>query len=166
MEKLLKIIEEEKIMLKYMDFSVFPEAINGLYLYEPDIGPVIVLGSHLQRSQRLFNCVLAEEIGHFYTVPRGNLLMAYKSGNLKAINSQDEHKAMRWATDFLIPDTELSYALAAGCHSCFDLAEYFNVTEWFMVKKLDLVSLDSGRLSAIACCREPDSIPLQRNTVN
>jgi len=57
------------------------------------------------------------------------------------MQSQDERKAMQWATDYLIPDVELMKALKVGCRSCFELAEYFDVTEWFMYRKLGLLKM-------------------------
>lgn len=141
MERLFRIVERENIHLRYEDFSMFPEEVHGLYMYDQEIGPAIILGNHLRHSRRLHKCVLAEEIGHFYTAPRTNLLMAYTSANLKAMMSQDERKAIQWATDFLVPDVELVKALEAGCRSCYELAEYFDVTEWFMYRKMGLLKM-------------------------
>lgn len=141
MKKLWEIVERENICVRYQDFCNIPENIQGLYLYHKQIGPLIILDKQIQHSRRLHKCVLAEEIGHFYTSPRTNLLVSYTSVNLQVIESQDERKAIQWATDFLIPDHELIKALEKGYRSCFELAEYFDVTESFMYRKLGLLKM-------------------------
>ncbi len=141
MDRLWTIVEREKIRIRYEDLSGIPEKPLGLYIYSNIIGPVITLDIGLDHLRRLKKCVLAEEIGHFHTAPRTNMLRAYTSANQRIMQSQDERKAMQWATDFLIPDTELTKALKAGCRSCFELAEYFDVTEWFMYRKLGLLKM-------------------------
>lgn len=141
MDNLLKIIEKENIKIRYEDLSHIPERTHGLYIYDNRTGPFIILDNYLKHNRRLHKCVLAEEIGHFITAPRTNLVTAYTSANLKIIQSQDERKAIQWATDFLIPDSKLTTALEAGNRSCFELAEYFDVTEWFMYRKLGLLKM-------------------------
>lgn len=141
MKKLWDIVTKESIEVRYKDFSQLPENIHGLYIYEQSLGPLIVLDKRLHHSHRLHKCVLAEEIGHFYTAARTNLLSVHTSANLQTMEAQDERKATQWATDFLIPDSELVKALETGCRSCFELAEYFNVTEWFMYRKLGLLKM-------------------------
>ncbi|MDO0824039.1 ImmA/IrrE family metallo-endopeptidase [Desulfosporosinus nitroreducens] len=141
MKKLWDIIIKESIEIRYKDFSSLPENINGLYIYDQRLGPLIILDKGLHHSYRLHKCVLAEEIGHFYTAARTNVLTVHTSANLQTMESQDERKAGQWATDFLIPDKEFVKALEAGCRSCFELAEYFDVTEWFMYRKLDFLKM-------------------------
>ncbi|WP_068965013.1 ImmA/IrrE family metallo-endopeptidase [Desulfosporosinus sp. BG] len=141
MKKLWDIVIKERIEIRYKDFSSLPENIKGLYIYDQRLGPLIILDKDLHHSYRLHKCVLAEEIGHFYTAARTNLLTVHTSANLQTMEAQDERKAAQWATDFLIPDSELVNALESGCRSCFELAEYFNVTEWFMYRKLGLLKM-------------------------
>jgi len=140
LKKLWDIVIKENIKVRYKDFSQLPENIHGLYLYDPRIGPLIVLDKQLLHAFRLHKCVLAEEIGHFYTAARTNLLSVHTSANLQTMEAQDERKAAQWATDFLIPDCELVRALEAGYLSCFELAEHFDVTEWFIYRKLEQLS--------------------------
>lgn len=140
-DKLWDIIDKENIAVTYRNLSKTPEHVHGIYLYEDRVGPLIVLDIYLHHSHRLHKCVLAEEIGHFYTAPRTNLLTVHTSANLQTMESQDERKAAQWATDYLIPDSELVKALELGNRSCFDLAEYFDVTEWFMYRKLGLLKM-------------------------
>lgn len=136
MIKLWEIVEKEKIKVKYRDLSEAAERPYGLYIHCAKTGPLIFLDPLLKHSRRMHRCVLAEEIGHFYTTPRTNPLKSYTSANLKIMNSQDERKAMQWAADFLMPDLEVTKAFEVGCRGCFELAEYFDVTEWFVQRKL------------------------------
>jgi Zn-dependent peptidase ImmA (M78 family) len=140
-DRLWEIIEKEKIRVLYEDLSGIPEKPHGLYLHDTKIGAVIVLDINLNHSRRLKKCVLAEEIGHFYTAPRTNVLRTYTSSNDQIMLSQDERKAAQWSTDFLVPDALLAESLRAGCRSCFELAEYCDVTEWFMCRKLGLLKM-------------------------
>jgi len=141
MKKLWDVVRRENIEVRYKDFSRLPENIHGLYIYDNRLGPLIVLDKSLHHSHRLHRCVLAEEIGHFYTAARTNLLAVHTSANLQTMEAQDERKAAQWATDFLIPDSALAKALESGYRSCFELAEYFDVTEWFMYRKLGLLKM-------------------------
>jgi len=147
LKRLWDIVNKENIKVRYKDFSQLPENIHGLYLYDHKLGPIIVLDKQLLHTHRLHKCVLAEEIGHFYTAARTNLLSVHTSANLQTMEAQDERKAAQWATDYLIPDGELFKALEAGYCSCFELAEHFDVTEWFMYRKLGLLKMVFDRQS-------------------
>lgn len=139
MDRLWNIVYKEKIKVLYEDFSNLPRIINGLYLRDKDMGPTIILDEEIRLSHRLHKCVLAHEVGHFYTAPRTNLLTVYTSANLRIMQSQDERKATKWACDFLMPSHEIERALLEGYKSPFDLAEYFDVTEFFVYRKLELM---------------------------
>ena len=74
--KLWTIIEEEKIKVVYADLLSARETLLGVYFMDKT-GPVIILDNTLRSCRRLCKCVLAEEIGHFYTAPRSNFLVAW-----------------------------------------------------------------------------------------
>ena len=141
LDKLFAIARKESIRILYEDLYSLPENISGLYMYNHKVGPIIVLDKRLEHMRRDHKCVLAEEIGHFYTAPRTNSLSAYTCSNHRIMMSQDERKALQWGTDFLIPDAELCEALKSGHRSCFELADYFDVTEWFMYQKLGFLKM-------------------------
>ncbi|MDD4754020.1 MAG: hypothetical protein PHT78_12390 [Desulfitobacteriaceae bacterium] len=46
---------------------------------------------------------------------------------------------MQYTTSLLIPDQELTEALALGYRECFELAEYFDVTGEFIQYKLSIL---------------------------
>ena len=142
MDKLWDVTIHENIYVSFEKLWTPENKLLGLYLYRQDTGSVITLDKKLLDDRRLLRCVLSEEIGHFYTAPSTNLLKVYGSHSVYGYNSeiikmaQVERRALQWATDFLISDAKLCRALSEGYRSCFELAEYFDVTEWFIRRKL------------------------------
>lgn len=59
----------------------------------------------------------------------------------KIQQAQDERKALEWASDILMPNVEFSRAVSEGCSSVYDLAEWFDVTEWFVYRKLGIIKV-------------------------
>lgn len=147
MDKFYNIIEKEHISLKYRDLRKERESLYGLYVCDEIAGPVIILDQSLRYSTRMQRSVVAEEVGHYYTAPRTNYLTVYTSYSTELTMSQDEQKALKWATDFLIPDDQLITAIKADNNSCFELAEYFNVTEWFIHRKLEFLRQTLNKMS-------------------
>lgn len=70
-------------------------------------------------------CILAHEIGHIETGATHRLYSPYE------LIEQHEYKANAWAIRQLMPKAEVMYAAACGIRECWDLAEYFSVTEEF-----------------------------------
>lgn len=73
---------------------------------------------------------LAHELGHCETGAFYNEFSKYD------IREKHEHRADKWAIKKLIPEDELIKAYKY-CRDCYELAEYFDVTEDFMQKALD-----------------------------
>lgn len=73
---------------------------------------------------------LAHELGHCET---GSFYYGYSPLQLRC---QCEHKADVWAIKKLISKDELIEAFKCGIVEKWELAEYFNVTEEFIVKTL------------------------------
>lgn len=71
-------------------------------------------------------CVLAEELGHYYT-SYGDIL-----DQTKIINRKQEKRARNWAYEKLIPLHKLIEAYECRCRNRFELAEYLDVTEDFL----------------------------------
>lgn len=139
MERLWQIIHKENIWVEYCRLGG-PEKVRGLYLWYD--GPLILLDEGLLNQPRLHKCVLAEEIRHFYTAsPSSNLLVVHTSYSREVAVSRDERRALKWATDFLMPDREFFLALKRGYRTCHDLAEYFDVTEWFVHRKWEFFNV-------------------------
>ena len=74
---------------------------------------------------------LAHELGHCVT---GSFYNRYSDFDIKA---RSEYKADKWAIKKLIPKNELQAAFEQGYTEPWDLAEYFNVTEDFIIKAVN-----------------------------
>lgn len=72
------------------------------------------------------SCVLAEEMGHYYT-SAGNILDQSDTQNRK-----QEYKARLWGYNKKIGLTGLIKAYERGCRSHEDIAEYLDVTEAYL----------------------------------
>jgi len=134
----------------FVDFAPLTQRhpkLWGLYIAA---GPAILLDETLRYRLREQKCVLAEEVFHALTYPRTDVREVYRSYrrygecNETIVMGQDERKALRKACDFLIPDAELCKAMEKGYWSCYEIAEYFDVTEWVVYRKLGFLK-DSFR---------------------
>jgi Zn-dependent peptidase ImmA (M78 family) len=144
MQKIYEIAESEKISIAYDDLQKIGD-IQGFYTIDPRAGPIIVLDLSLLSQPRLHRCVAAHELGHHFYPPRINattIIAFYRSNQYTSysqkeiIVSQDENKALRWATELLMPSAEVWAALQDGYNTVPLLAEHFNVTEWFVRAKI------------------------------
>ena len=72
------------------------------------------------------SCVLAEELGHFYTTS-GNIL-----DQTRAANRKQEYRARLWAYNKLIGLQGIICANQAGCKNLFEAADFLGVTEEFL----------------------------------
>ncbi|MCL6477433.1 MAG: ImmA/IrrE family metallo-endopeptidase [Peptococcaceae bacterium] len=132
--------EAEGIEVRYADLHGSDPELDGLYLWLDGL-PVILLDKSLKTNRQLFRCVFAEEIGHYYTAARSNLLIVHPSYADTLRLSRDEYRAMCWATDYLIPDDELVHAVQnLKLKSFSDLVEYFDVTHSFLMYKLAIMT--------------------------
>lgn len=71
---------------------------------------------------------LAHELGHCVT---GSFYNRYSNLDIR---EKSEFSADKWAIKKLIPKDELQIAFKQGYTEPWDLAEYFNVTEEFVIK--------------------------------
>lgn len=91
-------------------------------------GKRIAIRKDLPESKK--KCVLAEELGHYYTTT-GNILNQSDSSNRK----QELH-ARLWAYDKVIGLTGIVNAYLHGCRTLYDMADYLDVTEEFLSEAL------------------------------
>ena len=77
------------------------------------------------------SCVLAEELGHYYT-SSGDILDQSKPENRK-----QEHHARLWAYNKMITMDKLANARKSGCRNRYEIAEYLDVTEEFLQEAID-----------------------------
>lgn len=71
-------------------------------------------------------CVLAEELGHYYTTS-GNIL-----DQTDASNRKQEYRARLWAYNKLVGLQGIISANQSGCKNLFETADYLGVTEEFL----------------------------------
>lgn len=76
-------------------------------------------------------CVLAEELGHYYTTT-GNILDQSITENRK-----QEHRARVWAYRNALGLSDLIEAYKHGCRNRYELAERLNVTETFLLGAIE-----------------------------
>ncbi len=97
----------------------FTSQANGLIN-----GDVIGINKNI-RTYRKRACILAEEIGHYYTTV----------GNILSLSNEDsrkqELKARLWAYDRLIGLKGIVQAYEHGCRNLCETAEFLDVTEDF-----------------------------------
>lgn len=91
-------------------------------------GKRIAIRKGLPESKK--KCVLAEELGHYYTTT-GNILDQSNTSNRK----QELH-ARLWAYDKMIGLTGIVNAYHRGCRTLYDIADYLEVTEEFLAEAL------------------------------
>lgn len=99
--------------------------VDGLY-----VDNTITINTRLETSIDK-KCVLAEELGHHY-LTHGNILDQTKSENRK-----EENKARRWAYDRLIGLKGIIEAYEYGVNSLYEMAEYLEVSERFLVDAIE-----------------------------
>lgn len=120
-EKLLCEAEKENIEVVYMPLK---GRIKGLYCDK-----VIAINKNIETTVEK-TCVLAEELGHYYTTV-GNILDQSKIENRK-----QERRARTLAYQKLVPLDKLVEAYKDGIKNRFELAEYLQVTEKFLDEAL------------------------------
>lgn len=84
------------------------------------------------------SCVLAEELGHFYTTT-GCILDQGTSKNRK-----QELKARMWAYDKQVGLSGLIDAFENKCETLHDMADYLDVTEEFLIEMLEAYTSKYG----------------------
>lgn len=121
-EALLNIIDSEGILLYEMKFR---GNSNGLYSDN-----CIAIDSLIStRSER--KCVLSEEVGHHFN-SYGNIL---DTNEVQAI--KQEKRGRNWAYEFNIPLKSFIDAYKEGVRNQYELAEFLEVTEEFLIKAID-----------------------------
>lgn len=114
------------------------EADNeGLKIYEKDIGNLkgLYVDGNIALSPTIETfsekaCVLAEELGHYYTTC-GNILDQNKIENRK-----QERRARGWAYERLVSISKIVEASKHGIRNRYELAEFLGISEGFLDEAL------------------------------
>ncbi|MCI5802422.1 MAG: ImmA/IrrE family metallo-endopeptidase [Oscillospiraceae bacterium] len=91
----------------------------------------IALNESLLATSPEKKVALAHELGHCETAS------FYTLSNPLDLRRRHECRADRWAMRRLIPREDLENAIQSGVREVWDLAEYFGVTDEFMIKTID-----------------------------
>jgi Zn-dependent peptidase ImmA (M78 family) len=137
-DQLLKLAEKEGIRIVYWDFIPPLEAV---YTEFPGLPPSIGLSKRITRNRAHYRTVLAEELGHHYTTVGDHLPKEYFHYSDRLETGREEHRAMRWAAECLLPDNELEYVMLD--HQITEewaLADFFCVDESLITFKFGLLS--------------------------
>ena len=121
--------DEQRIDIQTTDL---PANISGLY-YSNGIDRKLIVLNNVLETRAEQACVLAEELGHYYT-SCGDLLTNNKIDNI--IIQQQELRAKRWAVKKLVSIKNIIEAYEAGCQSIHEFSEYLDITEDFFRKAL------------------------------
>lgn len=92
-------------------------------------GNVIGINKKVRTSQKRA-CILAEELGHYYTTV-GDIICQSTVSDRK-----QELRARVWAYNKLIGLNGIVNSYKQGCYSLHDTAEYLDVTEEFLAEAL------------------------------
>jgi len=133
-EELLKETEEEGIEVIQLPLH---EKTKGLYC-----DGTIALNKNIPTTSEK-TCVLAEELGHYYTTV-GNIIDTTYINNRK-----QEVKARRWAIKQLVPLKSIIQAFEARCRNMYEMAEYIGVTEEFLCEAFTTYNAIYGKFKKL-----------------
>lgn len=77
------------------------------------------------------SCVLAEELGHYFT-SAGNIL-----DQTDIVNRKQEYRARLYGYNLQIGPRGIISAHTAGCRNLYEMADYLDVTEEYLKEALD-----------------------------
>lgn len=115
-------IQHHDLTIAEMDLSGI-NGLKGLY-FDRDIA----IERTLTQTEKA--CVLAEELGHYYTTT-GNIL-----DQSKVENRKQEYHARLWAYNKQIGLMGIVKAYQYGCRNSYEVADYLGVTEEFLADAL------------------------------
>ena len=120
-EELLKEADQEGLIVKELPLTYNDGRIKG--------NRIAIRKSIRTTAEK--SCILAEELGHYYT-STGNILDQNVVENRK-----QEQRARLWAYRKMVTLEKIMSACNAGCRNRYELAEYLDVTEGFLQEALD-----------------------------
>ncbi|MHB8061330.1 MAG: ImmA/IrrE family metallo-endopeptidase [Ruminiclostridium sp.] len=122
-----------------------PCTISGLYYDDGYNEPLIALNSSID-TQSEACCVIAEELGHYYT-SCGNLLTDPYADN--TFINQQENRAKKWAIKKLVSLNAIIDAFVAGSKDLYEMSEFLGVTELFLRDSFQKYSTIYGKYSVL-----------------
>ncbi len=132
-EELLILSDSEDLIVKEKNIPGY-----GGRIYKNKIAINRLLPTQAEKS-----CVLAEELGHHYTT-FGNILDQDSITNCK-----QEYRARLYGYNLKIGLTGLISAYESGCRNLYEMAEYLEVTEEYLVEAIQCYRSKYGICAAI-----------------
>lgn len=132
-DEMVNICTEKGLIVHEMDFC---SKAKGLC-----IGNYIFINKSLEQREKL--CILAEEMGHYFTTT-GNIIDKSKKGNNK-----QENTARIFAYDLLIGIEGLVSVWNLGAENTADASEILGVSEEFFTDALDYYKRKYGNYTEI-----------------
>lgn len=118
-DMLLEEANAEGLTVKERPFSTYDGRIKGKNIY---------LRNDMTSTEKA--CVLAEELGHYYTTA-GNILDQSDAGNRK-----QEYRARLHGYNRMVGLMGIIRSYEHGCRNLYETAEYLEVTEAFLQEAL------------------------------
>ena len=135
-EKLLDLAEKDGITVTE-NFDLSQTRLKGLYC-----NGVIAINQKIKTNTEKTG-ILAEELGHHYTT-FGDIL------NQKSVeNRKQELKARAWAYNKLIGLIGIVSSYKASCRNIYEIAEYLEVSEEFLLEALECYRRKYGRCTKL-----------------
>lgn len=132
-EELLQHADSEQIIVKEKPLKNF----DGLAF-----GNKIAIRKDIKTSKEK-SCVLAEELGHYYTTS-GNIL-----DQSDTMNRKQELKARFTGYNIKIGLIGIVSAYESGCSNLYEMAEYLDVTEEYLQDALECYASKYGECTCI-----------------
>lgn len=105
---------------------------------QADNWTAISINSHLLETETEEKSVLMHELGHYHTNAYYNFDSRFE------LKCRKEYRACRWMVMHYLPFDELIEAVQAGYKEVHELAEYFDVTEEFVVAAYHIYKLQGN----------------------
>lgn len=130
--ELKKIAENERIIVEYYDFGGIHQ---GVYIRDNELN-IIGIDTNLTPTEE--RCVLAEEIGHHFTLPMGmDLRESHRYGILKK-RILYETLAREYAAQLLIPQNQWEKTIAKKDVTVEEIMTTYDVTREMVYYRLDI----------------------------
>lgn len=124
--------EADRTGIEVIDYTFSSRRIKGLYC-----DGSIAINKNLNTLEK--SCILAEELGHYYT-SSGDIL---NQGNIS--NCKQEHKARVFAYNNTVGLYGIVSAIKSKCFSLLDMADFLEVTEDFLLEALTYYKSKYGK---------------------
>jgi hypothetical protein len=134
--EMIKLAEDNRVGIEYWNFEPPVEAI---YYSVPGKRSIIGLSYTLLRNSAHLRTVFAEELGHHFTTVGQNVLKTFFHYTDKLLYSKEEYRAMKWAANYLMPETKIEHAIKKGLTETWQLKDYFCVDEEIVTFRLRML---------------------------